>query len=183
MIFTTISIFISAVLFFISDRKLNKSSVIDAFDQLKNRDLILLIIMLIFFLLISIVLQYFSVIYEDLLFEILSFIIILFFLFILLGFLYLAQQLCKGYEAEIDLEQIKQKENLNYAYYKRREEAEKEISYLLHDMKNHLQMIMSMNEQDKTSTYLESLAEQIKMCIRDSGNTACERNTCLSEGT
>lgn len=162
LIFTTISIFISAVLFFISDRKLNKSSVIDAFDQLKNRDLILLIVMLIFFLLISIVLQYFSVIYEDLLFEILSFIIILFFLFILLGFLYLAQQLCKGYEAEIDLEQIKQKENLNYAYYKRREEAEKEISYLLHDMKNHLQMIMSMNEQDKTSTYLESLAEQIK---------------------
>lgn len=80
----------------------------------------------------------------------------------MLGFLYLAQQLCKGYEAEIDLEQIKQKENLNYAYYKRREEAEKEISYLLHDMKNHLQMIMSMNEQDKTSTYLESLAEQIK---------------------
>lgn len=59
LIFTTISIFISAVLFFISDRKLNKSSVIDAFDQLKNRDLILLIIMLIFFLLISIVLQYF----------------------------------------------------------------------------------------------------------------------------
>ena len=51
---------------------------------------------------------------------------------------------------------------MNYAYYKRREEAEKEISYLLHDMKNHLQMIMSMNEQDKTSTYLESLAEQIK---------------------
>lgn len=156
---SVISLLVSSILFYFLEKYEDDILHLQILYKLKYQDLWIITILTIFFFIISFVLFYFSFLYDTLLFEMFSFIVIVFLLVTLFSFLYMIEKLWKGYEAEANLKQIEYNERLNYAYYKRREEVEQEVSYLLHDMKNHLQIVNNMTE---TNTYLKQIQRQIE---------------------
>ena len=82
------------------------------------------------------------------------FLLAAFLLMFLLFFIRLFYKLCSSYETETELYKLQKKEELTFAYYKKNEKAQTEMAYLLHDIKNHLLLQATGNNETVSYTHL-----------------------------
>ena len=106
-------------------------------------------------------LSYLSQWYNAMIIEFIIFLLAAFLLMFLLFFIRLFYKLCSSYETETELYKLQKKEELTFAYYKKNEKAQTEMAYLLHDIKNHL-LLQATGNNEMINTYVSDLQAQIE---------------------
>lgn len=157
-----LSILVAGIIFFVIYRKTKVVKFIHSFYRLEVVDFVFILFVISLYYGLSMFLLYVANISQSMVLEFFTFSLNFFFLIIIYGLLYLVYKICIGYAADRQLQELKHREELNYEYYRRREETEKEISYLIHDMKNHLQIIRSNSDQKEMKQYLNEVNDQLE---------------------
>lgn len=152
---------VSSVLFLLSYRILIRPIDFTVFHRLSFGDIIFCLVFFTFSLMLLAGLSYLSQWYDAMIIEFTIFLLAAFLLMFLLFFIRLFYKLCSSYETETELYKLQKKEELTFAYYKKNEKAQTEMAYLLHDIKNHL-LLQATGNNEMINTYVSDLQAQIE---------------------
>lgn len=131
---------------------------------LKTKDIFIYIAISLFSWILCYSLTVFSTYYQDRIFQIFTFIVTIIILVLNVVFISFEETISKKHELERNVQLINEKAESVLKYYKRIEEKEKKSAMLMHDIKNHLQTLQNMideNENVVVHSYFNKIERDI----------------------
>lgn len=162
---TMIEMILESLVYFIAYCFIKSFLLQQKYVNLRRKDILIYVCVSMFSWLICFGLAVFSMYYQDSYFYSFSFLVTILILIFNVIFVSVEETVSKKYELESEIFEINQKAELNMEYYKKLEDKDNQNSLLLHDIKNHLQMLRGMIDSSSGDDPVNSYFKKINRVL------------------